>query len=216
MGKVNVLLFIFLFIVFFADSEIIVKKNGEVLRGKITSVKSKEINVEINDNDEIKILKSDISKIFYDENEYIEDKNNSDNTPVDKDEINRKQELDILQNNYKSFLKAGAGFIIPGAILTFTSLIFGTIPIVYAYNYLTTNNGEYGYKYNSPFDTPSFYIPFSYYVVIMAVGVLLDIPGIFFFIFSGLEYKKWEEKTNLSLNIGVRNKGATFAVSYKF
>lgn len=202
MKKTIILAYVLIFVVYLTNSEVVVKKNGDVVKGKITSTRTNDIRVEVKDFEEVKIEKSEISKIYYDENEYDLDKGKTGNETVDNEEIKKRQDLDILQGRYKSFLNAGTGFIVPGAILTLTPLIFGTVPIVYAYNFIITNLSS---NNNNPFNQPGFYIPFSYYVILIAVGVSLDIPAIIFFVFSGIEYKKWEEKSNLSFNLGFKN-----------
>lgn len=116
MKKAFILVFSFLFVIYFINSEVIVKKSGEVVKGKITSTKTNEIIVEIKDFEEVKILKSEISKIYYDDNEYDFDKAKTGNSDIDKEEIKKKQDLDVLLGRYKSFLNAGIGFMVPGEL----------------------------------------------------------------------------------------------------
>jgi len=164
-------------------AEVITLKNGEKIIGKIVSADDNSVTIETSFGKMI-VDKQKIETIIYDSSKTSESEEPKRDRDRERDEEKKYKESlknDVLYQRYKSMLHAGTGFIIPGAILTLTPLIFFTPLIVSAFSH----SGMLLFEY------PEFVFGFTWYVGAMAVGLLLDIGAIIFYVFAGKTFNDW-------------------------
>lgn len=191
--------FLILFLVFnlFLYSETIILKNGEKITGKIEKIENDSITIET-EYGKVIIDKEKIDLIKYDNEKKKEEVKEKEIDPTTK----------MYYKKYKSFLNLGIGLIIPGGICTLTPLVFFTPPIIMGfYNYGTTL-----------FSNPLFVYGFSWYIIVLVVGICLDIGAIVAFVNAGKNYKEWlkrEENASIKIYTGFEKEKILIAFGIK-
>ncbi len=174
------------------DNEVILK-SGEKISGKIVFVDDAIVKIK-SEGIDYSIKKNDIRKINFSKNDSENDnevvtENKTNNEDNKHNEVSDDFKANMY-SNYKEMLNAGFGFLIPGLVMTFTPLIFGTAPIVYAINNLHALN------YNE------FMIPLSFYFGIIGTGVIFIGLSAVFFSIAGYLFNKYVKSYSISMISG--------------
>ena len=159
--------------------EIIVTKDGSIVKGEITLITDDEITINT-EYAEVIIEKSKINKIYYSEDEYEKeqqkDSQKTETEGLSEREIEKNEEEKKLNNlyytNYKRFLPLGVGFLAAGVGVNVLTLATMT-PFVY-------------YNSSNP-------ILLSFYISLNATGIILDSVGIVSFVQAIINYSKWKK-----------------------
>lgn len=217
MKKSVIVVFLLFFIFLIANADTIILKNGDMISGKIIFADEKSVIIET-DYGKLIVDKEKIDSVKYGKDDKVSkgDENKSEekrNEDKDKNEASDKRKKDAQATNtyyrlHRDALDAGIALIIPGAICTLVPLVLITPMFLALFS-------EFGY---SLFNNSPFVFGFSWYIIIMAIGGVLDISAIITFAYAGYNYDKWinsQKSAKVKIYSGFVYNKAVFMVGLK-
>ncbi len=206
--KTFVLIIFILFAGSFLFGDEVILKSGEKINGKIVFFDDAIVKIK-SEGIDYSIKKIDIREINFSKNdsEGNDEKVESESETDNRNNSSSTASDDLKNNmfgNYKEMLGAGFGFLIPGLIMTFTPVIFGTAPIVYAINYLNALSYH------------EFIIPLSFYFGFIGTGVIFIGLSVVFFSIAGYLFNKYVKSYGISMITGCEKDKSFFALRIQF
>ncbi len=208
--KYFIAVFLILISGFLLFGDEVILKSGEIINGKIIFFDDFVVKIE-SEGVMYSIKKENVREINFlkdnadskDKVKDIEDEGNENDSKKNKSRSSSDSFKSNMYDSYKSMLNAGFGFMIPGLILTFTPLIFGTVPIVMAI------------RFDNALNTREFFIPLSWYLGLIGVGLIFDAAAVVFFAVAGYIFRKYVKSNKVSLISGFNNDSTYMAIRFK-
>lgn len=185
------------------NAEVLVMKSGKVIFGKFYKNEDGSATVTTSDDKEMTIEINEINKIYINEEDFFADNESGEIKNIENDK-NVLYENEFSKENYKFYRNFGVSFIVIGSVLSVSTFIFGTAPLIIQ-----------AFRIPDIYDI-GFILPLTIYLGLIGIGLIFDIIAIPCLIIAGKEYKKMKDKMKVSLNIGFNNNNPFLAIDYRF